>query len=179
MPSSVLHDQILHSILFPNQPLFCLPPHVFGCVCFVHILTPGQEKLSTKATKSVFLRHSRLQKGYRYYSTDTNWYFIFADVIFFKGSSFFSFEERPHASNVLHVPLVLPPPDFPTPSTDVVTQPLQVYTRHPRPLTGPLVDSSSMPPSSPASVPQPPDDLPIVIRKDTHSTCNPHLFIIF
>ena len=39
MPSSVLHDKIPHSILFPNQPLFCLPPRVFGCICFVHILT--------------------------------------------------------------------------------------------------------------------------------------------
>ena len=48
MSSSVLHDQIPHSILFPNQPLFCLPSCVFGCVCFVHILTPGQDKLSAK-----------------------------------------------------------------------------------------------------------------------------------
>ena len=40
MPSFVLHNQIPHSIMFPNQPLFCLPPCVFGCVCFVQILTP-------------------------------------------------------------------------------------------------------------------------------------------
>ena len=38
MPSSVLHDEIPHFILFPNQPLSCLPPRVFGCVCFVYIL---------------------------------------------------------------------------------------------------------------------------------------------
>ena len=55
-----------------------------------------------------------------------------------------------------------------------MTQPLQVYTRRPRPLTGPLVDSSSMPLSSPAPVPQPPNDPPYIIRKGTHSTCNPH-----
>ena len=41
MPSSILHDKIPHSILFPNQPLFCLPPRVFGCVCFAYILTLG------------------------------------------------------------------------------------------------------------------------------------------
>ena len=43
IPSSVLHDKIPYSVLFPNQPLFYLPPHVFDCVCFVHILTvtPG------------------------------------------------------------------------------------------------------------------------------------------
>ena len=61
MPPSVLHDKIHHSILFPNQPLFCLPPHVFGCVCFVHILTPGQDELSAKARKRVFLSYSRPQ----------------------------------------------------------------------------------------------------------------------
>ena len=51
MPSSILHDQIPHSILLPTQPLFYLPPRVFDCICFVHILTPGQDKLSAKATK--------------------------------------------------------------------------------------------------------------------------------
>ena len=152
MPSSVLHDQIPHSILFPNQPLFCLPPHVFGCVCFVHILTSGQEKLSAKATKCIFLGYSRLQRGCRCYSTNTNRYFISADVTFSEGSSFFSYEEHSHVLDVLYVPLVLPPPDFPSPPTNAVIQPLQVYTRRPRPPTRPLVDSSSMPPSSPALI---------------------------
>ena len=32
MSSSVFHDQIPHSILFSNQPLFRLPPRVFVCV---------------------------------------------------------------------------------------------------------------------------------------------------
>ena len=76
MSSSILQDQIPHSVLLPNQPLFCLPPHVFGCVCFVHIFIPGQDKLSAKATKCVFLGYSRLQRGYRCYSPDTNRYFI-------------------------------------------------------------------------------------------------------
>lgn len=50
MSSSVLHDQVPHSILFLNQPLFCLS-RVFGCVCFVHIFTPRQAtKVSFKAT---------------------------------------------------------------------------------------------------------------------------------
>ena len=88
MSSSVLHDQIPHSILFPNQPLFYLPPNVFGCICFVHILTPG-DKLLAKATKCVFLSYSRLQRGYRYYSPDTHRYFIFVDVTYFENSSMF------------------------------------------------------------------------------------------
>ena len=160
---------------FSYQPLFCLPPHVFGCVYFVQILTHGQDKLSAKATKCVFLGYSRFQRGYRCYSTVTNRYFISADVTFFENSFFFFTVERPHVSNVLHVPLVLPSPNFPSPM-DAVTRPLQVYTRcpRPRPPIGPLADSSSMPPSSPASVPPPPNDLPIAIRKDTRSTCNSH-----
>ena len=58
MPSSILGDQVPHSLLFPNQPLFCLPPHVFECTCFVHVLTLGQDKLSAKATKCIFLGYS-------------------------------------------------------------------------------------------------------------------------
>ena len=144
MPSSVLHDQIPHSTLLPTQPLFYLPPRVFGCVCFVHILTPRQDKLSAKATKCVFLGYSRLQRGYRCYSPDTNHYFISANVTFFEDSSFSSSTARPSTLDVLSIPLVLPSLDFPSLPPDVVTRPLQVYTRRPRPPTGPRVDSSLM-----------------------------------
>ena len=53
-----------------------------------------------------------------------------------------------------------------------MTRLLQAYTFRPCPPIGPLIDSSSMPPSSPASVLQLPNDLPISIRKGTRSTCN-------
>ena len=151
-----------------------MSPRAFCCVCFVHILTPRQNKLSVKATKCVFLGYSHLQRGYRCYSLDINRYFISVDVTFFEGSSFFSSAARPPVYDVSFIPLVLPSPNFPSSPTNVVTRPLQVYTRRPRPPTGLLADSSSMSPSSPAPVPQPPDDLPIAIRKGTRSTCNPH-----
>ena len=88
MPSSVLHDQIPHSLLFPHQPFYFLPHRVFGCTCFVHILTLGQDKLSTKATKCIFLGYFRLQKGYCCYSPQTHRYFLSADVTFFEDSPF-------------------------------------------------------------------------------------------
>ena len=144
MSFSVLHDQIPHSVLLPNQPLFCLLPRVFCCVCFVHILTPRQDKLSAKAMKCVFLGYSRLQRGYRCYSLNINRYFISVDVTFFKDSSFSSVA-RPSVPDVLSIPLVLPSLDFPSPPTVVVTRPLQVYTRRPRPPPRPLVEASSMP----------------------------------
>ena len=172
MPSFVLHHQIPHSVLLSNHPLFCLPPRVFGCVCFVHILTPRQDKLSAKATKCVFLGYSRLQRGYRCYFPDINRYFIFADVTFFKDSSFSS-AVRPPISDVLSIPLVLSSPYFPSPPMDALTRP-QVYTCRPRPPIGPLVELSSMPRSSPAPVLQPFDDLPIAIWKGTRSTSNPY-----
>ena len=70
MPSSVLGDQVPPSLLLPNQPLFCLPPRVFGCTCFVHILTPSQDKLSANATKYIFFGYSHLQRGYHCYFPD-------------------------------------------------------------------------------------------------------------
>ena len=143
MSSSVLHDQIPQFVLLPNQPPFCLPPRVFGCVCFLHILIPGQDKLSAKAMKCVSLGYSCLQRGYRGYSPDINRYFISTDVTLFENSS--SSAAHPLVLDVLSIPLVLPSLDFPSPPTDVVTRPLQVYTRRPRSPTGPLVESSSVP----------------------------------
>ncbi|RVW98223.1 Retrovirus-related Pol polyprotein from transposon RE2 [Vitis vinifera] len=40
MPSSVLHDQIPHSLLFPDQPLYFLPPRVFGYFRRVIVVIP-------------------------------------------------------------------------------------------------------------------------------------------
>ena len=35
MPSSVLHDKISFSCLYPDKSIFSVPPRVFGCTCFV------------------------------------------------------------------------------------------------------------------------------------------------
>ena len=110
MSSSVSHDQIPYSIIFPNQPLFCLLPLVFGCVCFVHILTPEQDKLSAKAANCVFLGYSRLQRGYRCYSHDTHQYFVFANVTFFENSSMFP-TTHPPLSDVISLPFLYPVSD--------------------------------------------------------------------
>lgn len=173
MPSSVLHDQIPHSLLFPDQPLYFLPPRVFGCTCFVHILTPGQDKLSAKAMKCLFLGYSRLQKGYRCYSLETHRYFISADVTFFEDSPFFSTtSESLPVSEVLPIPIVSPPDAMPP-------RPLQVYHRRPR-VVAPLpfaeapADSLPIPSASPTPALPSPNDLPIAVRKGTRSTRNPH-----
>ncbi|RVW40658.1 putative mitochondrial protein [Vitis vinifera] len=167
----LLHNSSLPS--FPDQPLYFLPPRVFGCTCFVHILTPGQDKLSAKAMKCLFLGYSRLQKGYRCYSLETHRYFISADVTFFEDSPFFSTtSESLPVSEVLPIPIVSPPDAMPP-------RPLQVYHRRPR-VVAPLpfaeapADSLPIPSASPAPTLPSPNDLPIVVRKSTRSTRNPH-----
>ena len=112
MPSSVPGDQVSHFLLFPNQPLFCLTPCVFGCICFVHILTPGQDKLFAKDAKFIFLGYSCLKRGYRCYSLDTHRYFISVDVTFFEHSSIF-FTPPLSSPKVLSLPLIFPIPAFP------------------------------------------------------------------
>ena len=103
------------------------------------------------------------------YSIDTNQYFISANATFFKDSSFFSSAEHPHVLDVL------PSPALPSPSTNVLPQPLQVYIRHPHSLTGPSYVSLS----SPAPVPQPSNDIPIALQKGTRSTSKTHLVYNF
>ena len=175
MPSSVLHAQIPHSLLFPDQPLYFLPPRVFGCTCFVHILTPGKDKLSAKATKCIFLGYSRLQKGYRCYSPQTNRYFLSADVTFFEDSPFFfSSSESLPVTDVLPLPIISSPR-----FDDLSSRPLQVYHRRPRavvpfPFAEAPVDSLSLPSASPTPVLPVADDLPIALRKGNRSTSNPH-----
>ncbi|RVX07987.1 Retrovirus-related Pol polyprotein from transposon RE2 [Vitis vinifera] len=145
MPSSVLHDQIPHSLLFPDQPLYFLPPRVFGCTCFVHILTPGQDKLSAKAMKCLFLGYSRLQKGYRCYSLETH---------------------------LLPIPIVSPPDAMPPRPLQVYHRRPRVVA--PLPFPEAPADSLPIPSASPAPALPSPNDLPIAVRKGTRSTRNPH-----
>ncbi|RVX12789.1 Retrovirus-related Pol polyprotein from transposon RE1 [Vitis vinifera] len=166
---------LLHNssfLLFPDQPLYFLPPRVFGCTCFVHILTPGQDKLSAKAMKCLFLGYSRLQKGYRYYSLETHRYFISADVTFFEDSPFFSttsesllflkscpFPLSPHLMLCLldHFRFII---------VALVSLLLSLLLRH---LLTHFLSLRLLLPALPS-----PDDLPIAIRKGTRSTRNPH-----
>ena len=174
MPSSVLHDQIPHSLLFPDQPRYFLPPRVFGCTCFVHILTPKQDKLSTKATKCIFLGYSRLQKGYRCYSPQTHRYFLSADVPFFEDSPFFSSSESLPVTEAFPLPIISPPI-----FADVPSRPLQVYHRRhrsvvPLPSAEAPADSLPMPSACPTSAPPLANNLPIALQKGNRSTSNPH-----
>ncbi|RVW28520.1 hypothetical protein CK203_100568 [Vitis vinifera] len=70
-----------------------------------HLCRRLRDKLSARATKCIFLGYSRLQKGYRCYSSETHRYFLSADVTFFEDSPFFSTSESLPVSEVYPFPL--------------------------------------------------------------------------
>jgi hypothetical protein len=58
MLSLVLDGAYPHSLLYSSSPPFALPLKVFGCVCYVHNLGLGYDKLDPRSTKCVFLSYS-------------------------------------------------------------------------------------------------------------------------
>ncbi|XP_043705360.1 uncharacterized protein LOC122655212 [Telopea speciosissima] len=169
MPSSVLANKSSFSIIFPGQPIFRLPPRVFGCVYFVQNIHVNSDKLSPRFAKCIFLDYSCTQKGYKYYDPVAHRYFVSADVTFFEGSSYFS--SSPFVSRN-EWPVVTPPVPILVP----FSPPLQVYQRRNRivpqeevskaPTVSPPLPASSSSEALPSSSS---NDLPITLRKGTRS----------
>ncbi|RVW48779.1 Retrovirus-related Pol polyprotein from transposon RE1 [Vitis vinifera] len=124
MPSSVLHDQIPHSLLFPDPPLYFLPPRVFCCTCFVHILTPDRTNFLPKPQNASSWDIPDFKRVI-VVILETHRYFLSADVTFFEDSPFFSTSESLPVSEVLPLPIISPPDAVPS-------RPLQVYHRRHR-----------------------------------------------
>jgi len=83
MPSSVVGDQVFHSVFFSNIHLHSLTSCVFRSTCFVHNLSTSFDK-SAWSLKCVFHSYRRSQKGYHCYSPTLQWYLISAYVTFFE-----------------------------------------------------------------------------------------------
>ncbi|KAL6332591.1 hypothetical protein AAG906_009013 [Vitis piasezkii] len=90
MPTVVLKGDIPYKVIHPQKSLFPIEPRIFGCTCYVRDTRLSITKLDPKALKCVFLGYSRLQKGYRCFSTDLNKYLVSMDVVFSEDTSFFS-----------------------------------------------------------------------------------------
>ena len=80
----------------------------------------------------------------------------------------------PPCFDVIFLPLLYLVTDTSPVPMATPSRPLQVYTCRLRTDIGSLADSSPMAPSSTTSVLSYPVDLPIAIRKGTHSSHNPH-----
>jgi hypothetical protein len=85
---------------------------VFGCVCYVHNLGPGYDKLDPRSMKFVFLGYSTTHKGFCCYSIVFHRYFTSTNVTFVDSLSYFlvdaSFEASTLEPNVTFVPLPFP-----------------------------------------------------------------------
>ena len=174
MSSSVLKNNIPHSILFPHEPLHPLPLRVFGSTCFVHNFSPGLDKLSPRSHKCVFLGFTRSQRGYKCFSPFLNRYFVSADVTFNEFSFYFKSQSSPltpsnpdNSSNTFNIPIVCDPltvssPSVLAPQSPAAPPPLQVYSRRNRSQPPPC-DSTPVPTtlSPPALTPE--SDLPIAL----------------
>ena len=90
MPIVVLKGDIQYKVMHPQKSLFLIEPRIFGCTCYARDTKPSVTKPDPKALKCVFLRYSRLQKGYRCFSTDLNRYLVSTDVVFSEDTSLFS-----------------------------------------------------------------------------------------
>jgi hypothetical protein len=170
-PSRVLNGKIPYQVMFPAKDLYSLPLKLFGCVSFVHNLSPGRDKLDPRSYKCIFLGYSRTQKGYKCYSPSLRKHFVSADVTFFETIPYYSLEGgqvRPPMLADLGQSPCLPELTSRPPIT-------QVYVRRPS-ATAPTVattDPASVPTPSPLASADPTLDLPIAQRKGTRS-CTSH-----
>ena len=95
IPSSTINyrtpsQALIEAIIAPVGPN--LPPHVFGCVAFVHLHKRQRNKLTPRALRCVFLGYAAYQKGYRCYHPSSKRMFVTMDVVFHEDSMYFSFE---------------------------------------------------------------------------------------
>ena len=95
VPSSIIDfrtssQALIEVIVAPVNPN--LPPHVFGCVAFVHLHKRQCNKLTPRTLRCVFLGYAAYQKGYRCYHTPSKQMFVTMDVIFHEDSMYFSSE---------------------------------------------------------------------------------------
>ncbi|RVW47783.1 Retrovirus-related Pol polyprotein from transposon RE1 [Vitis vinifera] len=144
MPSSVLHDQIPHSLLFPDQPLYFLPPRVFGYFRRVIVVIPLRliDTLSPLMSPSLRTHHSFPP--------------LLSLFLFLKSCPF---PLSPH--------LML----CPSTTSGLSSSP---SCRCSSPFSEAPADSLPIPSASPAPALPSPNDLPIAVRKGTRSTRNPH-----
>ncbi|RVW34442.1 hypothetical protein CK203_081406 [Vitis vinifera] len=81
----LIHNRLGHPSLSKFQKMVPRFSSLSSLACESYQLGKHtRDKLSAKATKCIFLGYSRLQKGYRCYSSKTHRYFLSADVTFFE-----------------------------------------------------------------------------------------------
>ncbi|XP_068636087.1 uncharacterized protein [Aristolochia californica] len=122
-------SKILIQVMLPSSPLFPIPLHVFGCICFTRDLGPSRDKLSPRAIKFIFL-------GYKYFCPSTRKTIKSIVVTFSENVPFFDStisEIIPLFPSVLESAIPIPIDDCIQPPQDVTIEKLlQVYRHRPK-----------------------------------------------
>lgn len=102
-PSRVLKGKTPYHLLFQSPPNYKVL-RVFGCLCFVHLPSIERTKLSTHASKCVFLGYNDNQKGYVCYDVMAKKSHISRHVVFLEHISFYSCSSNPVISKISFLP---------------------------------------------------------------------------
>ena len=157
--SPMLNHVFPFSKFFGHSPLYS-DLHTFGCVCFVHLPTHEQHKLTAQFVKCAFLGYAIPHKGYVCYDPHVSRIRVSWNVIFFENQYFFqSHIGLPSASISLL-------PSFSESLTIVERfKPGFVYERRSRHESG---STSSVPPSDLDPTPDPdPASASTTLRRST------------
>ena len=92
-PSQILNHKTSLQILATQTnipPIQMLPPRVFGCSVFIHILKANRTKFDPCTEKYVFVGYATHQKGYRCFNSITHCVYVTMDCDFLESEYFFS-----------------------------------------------------------------------------------------
>ena len=67
-----------------------LPPHIFGCVVYVHLSKQTRTKLDPRAIQCIFLGYGVNHKGYRCFDPIHNRMYTTMDLDFFEQSYYYT-----------------------------------------------------------------------------------------
>ncbi|GKG00913.1 retrovirus-related pol polyprotein from transposon TNT 1-94, partial [Tanacetum coccineum] len=93
---------------------------------------PNITKLDPKSLKSIFLRYSRIQKGYRCYSPQLHRYLVSRDVTFHEDLPYFPVTTYRHQEENDDLLVYVSPTPVETTKQSADGLPLKVYARRPR-----------------------------------------------
>ena len=82
-----LFDVLSDHCILPS--IVSLPPHIFGCVIYVHLHPHQCTKVEEWALKCVFVGYGSSQKGYCAYHPPSKKFYISMDVTFNEHSFFY------------------------------------------------------------------------------------------